>query len=386
MNKNLEIALDIAEPSVKNDIFKYLSEFENIQATEVAEGTSFTSGSVPDIAVFYAKARSEELADRIRCLRQKKPEIGILVISPDKTPEHVVDLMKAGADEFLPNPLDFNRFKSLLETIRRKFASMAGAKGRLYSFISAKGGLGSTVIAVNTASALAMKNQGSVALLDMSLQSGDSSVYLDAKPQSTLADICRNFHRLDFSLLKTSMQKHSTGLHYLAAPTEPEDSVAIQGAHLRKIMQIAKSNYEDVVVDCTSMQVDECSLEAFKTSDRIFLLTDLSVPAVRNAARLGKLLQRLGISPEQVEVVVNRFIRGGAPLQTVEGSIRKKIFWLFPNDFTEVINSINEGIPLVKSKPGSPFSKSVVEFVEKLKNPEGFLNYRGAKGVLGKAI
>ncbi|WP_429886083.1 AAA family ATPase [Geoalkalibacter halelectricus] len=259
-------------------------------------------------------------------------------------------------------------------------------KGRLYSFISAKGGLGTTVISVNVAAALALRAKSNVALLDMSLQSGDSSVYLDALPQTTLADICKNFHRLDFSFLKTSMLRHSTGLHYLAAPREPEDSGSVHGAQVKKVLHLAKSLHDQVVVDCTSMLVDECSLETFQASDRIFILTDLSVPAVRNAARLNQLLLKLRIAPSKIEFVINRFSKSGAPLQDVEKTLNKTVFWLFPNDFEEVIASINAGVPLVKGKPGSSFARNILEFVEKLQDPAKHAGYRGARGFLGKTI
>uniref|UniRef100_UPI00272E5D38 AAA family ATPase n=1 Tax=Geoalkalibacter sp. TaxID=3041440 RepID=UPI00272E5D38 len=167
---------------------------------------------------------------------------------------------------------------------------------------------------------------------------------------------------------------------------EPEDSGSVHGTQVKKVLHLAKSLYDHVVVDCTSMLIDECSLEAFQASDRIFILTDLSVPAVRNAARLNQLMQKLRIAPDKVEILVNRFTKGGTPLQDVESILKKTVFWLFPNDFEDVIGSINAGIPLVKSKPGSPFAKNILEFIDKLQNPAGQPHYRGAKGFLGKAI
>jgi pilus assembly protein CpaE len=196
----------------------------------------------------------------------------------------------------------------------------------------------------------------------------------------------KNFHRLDYSFLKTSMLRHSTGLHYLAAPREPEDSGTVHGIQVKKVLQLAKSLYDHVIVDCTSMLIDECSLEAFQASDRIFILTDLSVPAVRNAARLNQLMQKLNIAPSKVEIAVNRFTKSGTPLADMENILKKDVYWLFPNDFEEVINSINTGVPLVKGKPGSSFAKNIIEFIDKLQDPAKHAGYRGAKGFLGKAI
>ncbi|HKI51619.1 MAG TPA: AAA family ATPase [Geothermobacteraceae bacterium] len=387
MSEIFKVVLDMVDSPLKRDVLDFLAEMDGVAMSDGFRVEEAQNGLAPQLMVFNAEARSDELIAKIQQLRQQLPEAAMFVISPDKSPEHIVEVMKAGADEFFSNPLNAGRFKDAVDKVRQRLASMiSAARGQLFSFVSAKGGLGATVVSVNVAAALALKSKGSVALLDMSLQSGDSSVYLDSMPHTTLTDICRNFHRLDFSFLKTSMMRHSTGLHYLAAPKEPEDCGEVQGSQIQKILQLAKNLYDHVVVDCTSMLVDECSLEAFRASDRIFLLTDLSVPALRNAARLSQLMQKLSIPPQRVEVIINRFIKGGASLHDVEKGLHKKIFWLFPNDFDDVIASINAGIPLVKSKPGAPFAKNMFEFVEKLKNPESFMSYRGAKGILGKAI
>ncbi len=387
MPQIFNIALDIADPALNKEVFSCLAELEGVRAQNYSPAVVAEKKAVPHLVIFYLNAQTEGLLDKIRAMRQTLSQAAIFVISTDKSPDHVVEVMKAGADEFFTNPLNASRLKEAVGKARQQLANLfTASKGSLYSFISAKGGLGATVISVNTAAALAMKSEGSVALLDMSLQSGDSSVYLDTLPHTTLADICRNFHRLDFSFLKASMLHLSTGLHYLAAPKEPEDIGLVQGPQVQKVLQLAKNVYDHVVVDCTSMLVDECSLETFGASDRIFLLTDLSVPALRNTARLNQLLQKLKIPPQKIEVVVNRFTKSGASLNDVEKNLHKKIFWLFPNEFEEVIASINAGIPLVKNRPSTIFARNVFEFVEKLKNPERYPTYRGAKGLLGKVI
>ena len=386
MKTNFEVALDIADAPNRQSVLACLGEMDGVAVNSDARLETL-SDEATQLLICHIPTRSAQRIEALAALRRRLPQLTLFVISPDKSPGHIVEVMKAGADEFFPNPIDIALLRAAIVKVRQCLAGLfAGGNGTLYSFISAKGGLGATVVSVNAAAALAQGRKESVALLDMCLQSGDSSVYLDTLPHTTLADICRNFHRLDFSFLKTSMLQHATGLHYLAAPTEPEDSGTVQGSHIRRILQLAKSLYDRVVVDCSSMLIDDCSLEIFQASDRIFLLTDLSVPALRNAARLDQLLQKLDIPSGHIEIVVNRFSKGGASLQDVEQGLRKKIFWFFPNDFDDVILSINDGVPLVKSKPRAPFARNMFEFVEKLKAPDAPGGYRGAKGRLGKAI
>lgn len=387
MKQELFVGLSIQDAALQQEVETCLASVEGLRTLSAGPAVPPSDQPTLDVLVFQDDRDTDQSISEISSFRAGMPETSIFVISTNKSPEHVVEVMKAGAEEFFSNSLNPQALIKALEKVRQRLlTAIKPARGRLYSFISAKGGLGATVISVNIAAALALRSKSSVALLDMSLQSGDSSVYLDTLPQTTLADICKNFHRLDYSFLKTSMLRHSTGLHYLAAPHEPEDSGSVHGLQVKKVLQLAKSLYDHVIVDCTSMLIDECSLEAFQASDRIFILTDLSVPAVRNAARLNQLMQKLSISPSKVEIAVNRFTKSGTPLVDMEKILKKDVYWLFPNDFEEVITSINTGVPLVKGKPGSSFAKNILEFIEKLQNSASHAGYRGARGFLGKAI
>jgi pilus assembly protein CpaE len=70
----------------------------------------------------------------------------------------------------------------------------------------------------------------------------------------------------------------------------------------------------------------------------------------------------------------------------VERTLNKTIYWLFPNDFKNVISSINKGIPLIKFNPSAPLSKNIVNFSEKLRNPLPQEHFRGVRGTFGRAI
>lgn len=243
------------------------------------------------------------------------------------------------------------------------------------------------MIAVNTAEALAGNKNVEIALCDMSMQSGDASVMLDLIPETTIMDICENFHRLDVALLRGAMVSTSSGFDFLAAPLKQEDSQSITAQHVEQIMTLAKKVYDHIILDCTSMFINECTVEAFNASDKVFVVTDLSVPAVRNTARLIPLIRKVGVAPDKIEVVVNRYIKGGVlSLDDVEDTVKQRIFWLFPNDFSDIVTSINHGVPLVRLHPQAPFSANILHFIEKLKDPQSAGDYRGIRGAFGKAI
>jgi pilus assembly protein CpaE len=135
------------------------------------------------------------------------------------------------------------------------------------------------------------------------------------------------------------------------------------------------------------MSLDACTLTVLHASEKIFIVTDLSVTAVRNASRYCEMILKAGINPSCINFVINRYIKGSAiSIEEVEATLNKPVFWLFPNDFSQVISSINRGLPLVKFQPNAPLSKNIHEFVEKMQNSAAGSDYRGLKGTFGKAI
>ena len=135
------------------------------------------------------------------------------------------------------------------------------------------------------------------------------------------------------------------------------------------------------------MNINDAKYEALKQSKKVFVISDMSVPSIRNTVRLCKMLQKFNISSEKIEIILNRFIKGGPlSLEEIEKNFFKKAYWLVPNEFADVISSINKGIPLVKLTPGSPFSKNILGLVKKVQGLTNDQNFRGLKGTFGKNI
>jgi pilus assembly protein CpaE len=393
MKNKVTVAIEMADAAGVKTLMhtlKSLPEVETVQwFTGTGEKGALAVKGSPSVIIIDDQAEtSRSAAERVARLHQAFPQSAIFVVSADTRPQHIVEMMKAGAAQFLVTPINPQALSNAIDEVRIRLATAGkSSKGAVYSFISSKGGLGTTVITVNTAVALARNKKGTVALCDMSLQSGDASVLLDLVAATTIADLSRNIHRLDVSLLRDAMSRHHSGLAFLPAPGDPEDSEEVSAEQIARILELSRQLFDTVLVDCASMRVDDRTMEIFTLSDKIFVVTDLSVPAVRNAARLCKLVDKLGIGTEKVEVVVNRYLKGGAlSIEEVEKTLKKKIFWLYPNDFVDIVSSINQGEPLVEKQPGAPFAKNIIEFAEKLGNPCADSGYRGIRGTFGKVI
>ncbi len=392
MAKELVLAIQIAKPNLAKTITGFTNQLKALNvlqwADNQAEKGSIALKTIPDIILIDDSPERDDLFTRVKTIKSHFPQVTLVVVSENTNHHYIIAAMKAGASEFLVEPILEETFLNAIDEVRAKLASIGRlAHGRVYSFVGAKGGVGSTVLAVNAATALSMDKRAAVALLDMSFQSGDASVLLDIVPQNTIMDLCSNMHRLDVSFMRGVMYGHSTGLNFLPAPLNPEDSEDIKSEHVTSILNLARKLYDHIVLDCGSMHVNDCSVEAFKLSDKVFVITDMSMPSIRNTVRLCKLLRKLGISPDKIEIVINRYIKGGAlSLAEIEKNFDKPVYWLLPSDFFDIISSINRGVPLIKLSPGAPFSKNVVEFVKKFQGILDDHDFRGIRGTFGKII
>lgn len=385
MIRSINIALEISN----NDLLqRLLSQIQGLDAVQVVPLAKLITKVKPDIVIIDDNGQNS-MFNVLKTLCDEVPERIVFLVSTDASPQRIVEMMKSGIAEYLMVPVDKQILHKAIEDVRIRLTNIVDkvVNGLVYSFISSKGGLGSTVIAVNTAVAMAADKKRDVAFFDMSIQSGDASVMLDVVPETTIIDICQNFHRLDVALLRGAMSKAPSGFDFLAAPLDQEDYQSVSAQHVEQIIKLSKKIYDQTIIDCTSMFIDECTVEAFKASEKVIVVTELSVLAVRNTARLIQLIRKVGIAANKIEVVVNRYIRGGVlSVADVEETVKQKVFWLFPNDFDDIVSSINQGVPLLLLHPHAPFSSNIVHFVDKLKDPQSVGNYRGVRGTFGKAI
>jgi len=388
----MTLATEIIDRSLAEEVATALEDVMNFEIIEwqdgIGEKGALASKGIPNVVIVDDAPQYGALNERIEHLRSSYPNVTVFVVSMGHKPEQIVAAMKAGASEFFIHPLSKNQIENALgETHARLVREGHFSKGRVFTFVSAKGGCGSTVIAANTAVSICQKKEYTAALCDLSCQSGDSTVLLDLRPKTDMADIAANFHRLDAALLKDCMTRHSSGLDLLAAPDRPERSEEIRAGHVTNIIELLKQLYETVIIDCASMYVNESEVEAYRQSEKVFIVTELSLPALRNATRLKRLLSELGISSERIEFVVNRYQKGGSlSLEGAEDTLKKKIFWLFPNDYNDVMHSINQGTPIVKLMPHSQLATNITAFVERLFNPKADSDFRGIRGMFGKAV
>ncbi|MEJ2539172.1 MAG: AAA family ATPase [Gemmatimonadota bacterium] len=287
-------------------------------------------------------------------LAARFPGTALMGIGPDLPSGLLLDAMRAGLVEYLPQPASP---EALYEALGRVLQKRGWArdeetprrrKGNVMAFFSAKGGAGATTVATNTAIEIHRITGKRTLLVDLDLEMGEIATLLGVQPRFHFIDLVRNFHRLDADLLASYIDSHDSGVHVLSAPFEPEIGEEVTSEQIGGILRFLRSHYDYLVVD-TSKSLAPPVLTTFREADQIFLITNADVPSIRNLKRSLPALDKVtGGDAKRLRLVVNRFNpKGLVRLTDLEETLGMEIYATLGNDYRTVIESISTGRPLV---------------------------------------
>ncbi len=297
--------------------------------------------------------------------------------------------MRAGAKEFLSTPLDSQALFAAIARVSKVHPVSPKEKkrfGKLYSFFSAKGGTGSTVISTNFAVSLVEQTKKPTILVDLDMQLGEVSLFLGIKPAFNIVDVADNIHRMDEALLKGFIKKHASGLDVLAAPDSLDKVESVGPSQIVQILQFLKNTYEYVVVD-TSNTFDDHTVSALDQSSNIFLISNTDLPSLRNAQRCLSIFERMGYKKEKIKLLINRYQKSlEIRSKDIEETLSFPVYWFFPNDWPTIMTAVNSGVPLstVNHTEISGAFSSFVQLVLGIQPPKPPEKKKGLRGLFGK--
>lgn len=343
----------------------------------------------PDIGIVAIDADPQKALELVARLTLNSPDCAVLVVSSSSDGSLILQALRAGAKEFLTLPL---RIDDLLAAIGRISERRTGGDGRargslVFAVAGAIGGVGTTSLAVNLGCILAKQPHNSVVLLDLDLCLGDADVFLDAIPDYTLVDVAQNVNRLDFTLLKRSLTKHSSGLYLLPRPVQLEDVGIITPENMQRVIGLLKATFTHLILDLSKgyTPVDLVALEA---ANHILLVTQLDLPCLRNVVRLIMSFSNMEGMAEKVKIIVNRvgLDSGQITLKKAEETMGREIFWQLPNDYRTMIDARNNGIPLIEGAPKAAITHSLQALARVLSGEQPTEGEAGSRKYLGSLL
>ncbi|NLF06900.1 MAG: response regulator [Pirellulaceae bacterium] len=328
----------------------------------------------PDIGLVAIDTDPPKALELVGRLAASSPDCAVLVVSSSNDGGLILQALRAGAKEFLTQPLRIEDLLAALGRISERRAGNGEKRSRgnqVIAIAGAIGGVGTTSLAVNLGCILAKDPQNSVALVDLDLCLGDADVFLDTIPDYTLADVSQNVTRLDFTLLKRSLTKHTSGLYLLPRPVQLEDVSMITPDDLQRVIGLMKATFTHLVLDL-SKGYSAIDLIALEMANQIMLVTQLDLPCLRNVVRLMMSFGNMENMADKVKIVVNRvgLDSGQITLKKAEETIGREIFWQLPNDYRTMIEARNNGVPITESAPKAAITQSITALANHLEGKE----------------
>lgn len=326
---------------------------EQHQAAIVEEfGTYPSLGSLAsldcDIVLIDLDSNREAALDLVEGINAQNGFVTVMVYSRSNDADLLARCMRAGAREFLAEPvLSTSLAEALRASARRMDKSLARKTGgRILVFWGAKGGVGVTTLATNFAIALKKEANRKVALADLNLRLGDAAMLLAMQNQFTILDALQNSERLDREFVSTLLVEHQSGVALLAASDQYVSPGSAESANIGRLLSILREQFPFVVVD-GGPSLGEGVETLFDLADCVYLVAQVDVPALRNAQRIVAHLQRSG--EDRVQVILNRY--EPRKVEVDEERIAKALGleprWKVPDDRSSVERCRNSGQPLI---------------------------------------
>ncbi len=292
----------------------------------------------------------------------------------------ILQAMRAGVHEFLVHPPKAEDFSAAVDRLIRRSAAEV-EQGTTIAVYSAKGGLGTTSIAVNLAFALAEANpNGRVALADLVVNGGDLRVMLNLTPAYDVGDLVARVNRIDAELLTSILTPYAGGVWVLPSSDRPEIAELVDSSTATTLIAELRKHFAYTVLDCEHY-LTERTLAALDAADKILLVTQLNVAALRSTQRTLALCDRLGYTEDRIALVVNRH-QSSDVLSADEATktLKRPIFHLLPNDFKSAEGAVSKGMPLAQFEKSSRLTQSYASLAKKIAGVTHDVSTNGSGG------
>jgi pilus assembly protein CpaE len=307
--------------------------------------------TAPDLIIVDIRTDALGAMATIERLRASASHSGIFAVAKATDPDLILQAMRAGANEFFTWPPAEEAFHSAIRrtTARREAAHGPRQSAATLVFFGAKGGAGTTTLAVNCGVELARLSKRSTLIIDLKPGLGEVGLFLGVRPRFSVLDAIDNLHRLDREFLRELVTKHKSGLEILAGSEQfDRPSVADTGA-IEEMFRLLTPQYDYIVVDAGS-QINSVTVAALFIANSMFLVANPDVPSVRNAQRLLDRVRQLGAGGDRVRLLLNRAAEPfPIPLKQIEGAVGHPVHHTFPSDYKVVSTALNSGVPLALS-------------------------------------
>lgn len=318
-----------------------------------------------------------------------KAGIKCILIAEDVSPAALHQLLRGGADEFVPYPLPEGELEAAIKRLRtaahepaapvaataapRAEPLPATGAGVVLAVQGLAGGTGATTLATNLAWELATADKANppqVCLIDLSLQFGSIATFLDLPRRDVVFELWSDTERLDEDVLRQALVSFEDRLRVLTAPTDILPLDFIGPEDIRRVLDLARKHFDYVIVDMptTLVQWTETVLNACQI---YFATLELDMRSAQNCLRVKRALQSEDLPLEKLRYCLNRApkftdLTGKSRIRRLSEGLEIAIDILLPDGGRAVAQSADHGLPLAMSAAKNPLRREIAKLAKSL--------------------
>src|SRR6266852_3134547 len=326
------------------------------KASDGIEALELIHESVPDMVITDVRMpelNGIELTSRLRG-NHRTAGVPILMFSELTAAPDALAGYAAGADDYLPKPFELEILEAKVQSLLRRSAGASARRnrGKVILFAHAKGGVGTTCLAVNTAVLLAAQSSMPVGLLDLDVEFGDSAVYLNLHPSRTLADLKAPPGALVDETLFEGFVTEAGSVRLVVGSDFPERADLVTLPAIQLAIDRLSSTCQYVLVDAPA-SFSERTLTALDTSDMICLVTSASLPSLKATRRCIGLFEKLGVAEARTRLILNYSTTHAMDPEAAAGVLGRRPDFIVQR-YESLDAAANSGRPMVTSDPTDP--------------------------------
>ncbi len=319
-------------------------------------------------AAAVVQVNADDKTSVARFERLAKGSVPLIAAAYEPPMSLVRALVRAGAHDVVPLPLDFEELETALDPIRRMVTEQGprqrAGHHKIVAVIKSEGGVGATALLGQLATRFASDEAAvgrEACLIDLDVQFGDAAVQLGIQPMLTFSDLIDAGKRLDGELMRSIASSHPSGLKVIAAPREIMPLEAVNSEQLLSIVDLATAEFGTVFVDLPTNWTN-WSLSLLARADVVLMVTQLRVPSLHRARRQLDLLAAQDMGQLDVRIVLNRAEKGLfrtlAPADA-ERVLKRPVAFTVANDHATMSLAIDRGVPIAEVKRKCALGKDI---------------------------
>lgn len=358
MNKiKILIADDIEETRVliKKILNMEMEAFEVVgEAGNGEEVLKIIKKVKPDVVLMDINMPILNGLDATEKITNEFPNVIVIIMSVQGENEYLKKAMFHGAKEYIIKPFNFDMLVNTIKTTYDKYkdkllkqaTSEEGNKNaKVIAFFSSKGGVGKSVLAINSAVTFSKNFNKKTLLIDMDLQFGDISMLVNEYTQKTILDVIDDNQLDSYENIKPYLYEYTEDLDLLFAPRKPEAAEYIVKESIEKMMKLFQKYYDVILID-TGINFNDGTLYLLDLAEIILYVSTMEIVALKNTKLGFGVMQSLGYDNNKVKLIINKFTSEyGITKNEVEDAFKDYILTMIPCDEHTVSISVNKGQP-----------------------------------------